>query len=265
MNPGIQRELQRDEPRKLPPCKNHMHMPQFMDAIVALATLKYPEDSQFPRDAVCKLYSEHFQSFSAETPTVCDEWIQVMEYAAAPLYQIYVHYFPLEMNPHYKETYTVCMARAAARDALRQLVEDYELAPKYTSKTADCSHALRHAFHYPVPQVIVDTIRLPYGGKEFTFHHFLVMLQALANVLKGPEVDLQLPKPGMATDGQTARKAPREYWYQRKNIFSPRAAMALRILLTQMDTTRRPVAPSVRIMPPEEHTKDLDPVVLENA
>lgn len=260
---------EREKAKRLNVCKKCMTLVQFMDAVVMLATTKYPHLDKYPRDAVGQLFQEHFATFSCEQPVVSDDWVSVMEYAAAPLYQVYVHYFPLELNPHFqvqdttreqKGSYSVSMARSAARKALNQLVEDYELAPQYSSRTADCSHALRHAFAHPVPKLIVETIRLPFAGKVFTYHHFLVMLQALANVLKGPDVDLLMP----LENQEGHRKAPRDYWYSRQHMFSPRSAVALRVLLTNMDTTRRPQAPALQIMAEEDHTQTLAQVELSN-
>jgi len=220
--------------------QRYMNLQQFMDAIVLLATTKFRDQAQNPRQAVIHLYSEHFLTFQADPPVVSNEWLQKLEAFALPLFHVYKHYFPLELNPHYKVT--PAESRDNTHSSFTAIMSDFEIAGKLTDQKPIIFHALRIAYNEPIPQRLVQAIRLDrmghFSGQFFTFHHFLVAIQCVANTMARIEKKMTLPK-----DELEEEEIP-----EKRMRFSAQAIRNLETLLIRMEESKRAQAPQIRLV-----------------
>jgi len=226
----------------------HMELEQFFDAIVLLATTKYATQNETPKIAIDSLYREHFSTFNTEETTVSNDWCRALEHLAMPLFYIYKHYFPLELNPHYK--LTPAESRDNVQMAFQRIMEDFEIAPKLFDKKPIVFEALRKAYKNPIPKALQQTIDLGklghFKGQHFTFHHFLIAMQTAANCMRKYErKDLANDQPD-EEDKQS----------DRQTLFSARAVESLEMLLKRMDQNKRSTAPQIKLMS-SEHSKDI--------
>jgi len=215
-----------------------MTLQQFMDAVVLLATTKYRDQADNPRQAVVHLYQEHFLTFQMDPANVSNEWLRALESFALPLFQVYKHYFPLELNPHYK--LTPAESRDNTHSSFAQIFTDYEIAPKLLDTKPIIFHALRTAYAEPIPKRITEAIRLDkmghFAGQHFTFHHFVVAIQSVANQLRRLEKksDKQEDEEGDVPE--------------KKTRFSAHAVESLEMMLVRMDENKRAQAPAVKLI-----------------
>merc|ERR1719171_461660 len=220
--------------------QRYMNLQQFMDAIVLLATTKFRDQAQNPRQAVIHLYSEHFLTFQADPPVVSNEWLQKLEAFALPLFHVYKHYFPLELNPHYKVT--PAESRDNTHISFTAIMSDFEIAGKLTDQKPIIFHALRIAYNEPIPQRLVQAIRLDrmghFSGQFFTFHHFLVAIQCVANTMARIEKKMTAAKEDLEEE-----EIP-----EKRMRFSAQAIRNLETLLIRMEESKRSQAPMIKLV-----------------
>lgn len=217
----------------------YMNLQQFMDAAVLLATTKYRDQAEHPRQAVVHLYQEHFLTFQVDPAAVSNEWLRALESFALPLFQVYKHYFPLELNPHYK--LTAAESRDNTHSSFSQIFTDYEIAPKLLDTKPIIFNALRTSYAEPIPRRITEAIRLDkmghFAGQHFTFHHFIVAIQSVANQLK------RLEKKVAGKQEDEDSDLP-----EKKSRFSAQSVESLEMMLVRMDENKRSQAPAVKLI-----------------
>jgi len=170
-----------------------LNFEMFMDAIVLVALAKFPEYANVEMKeyhALCALYDVHLSSFNGDVndplePLVHEldnEWFDLLHLKGVgkSLHELYCRYFPIEVNEHYQQDSYVSSSQA--QKGFLQMCQDFEVVRQVNELRAAMYATVRDAEKTDVPAILLERIRVQPSGKYFTFHHFIMAIQKLADM-----------------------------------------------------------------------------------
>lgn len=172
---------------------NRLNFEQFMDAMVLLGLSKFPdvpEGDMKQFHALNDLFDLHLSSFSGEdndpllslVNELDDEWYTLLlsKGVAKSLHELYCRYFPIEVNQHYMQDAYVSSSQAQKNFLV--MCKEFQVVRQVNELRAAMYATVRDAEKTAVPAVLANRIRVYPAGKYFTFHHFLMAIQKLADM-----------------------------------------------------------------------------------
>eukprot|EP00397_Hematodinium_sp_SG-2012_P019887 GEMP01020460.1.p1 GENE.GEMP01020460.1~~GEMP01020460.1.p1 ORF type:complete len:640 (+),score=128.32 GEMP01020460.1:84-2003(+) len=176
---------------------NPMHFPSFMDAVVLLATEKFPD--LLPQQATLRLYDDHFSTFANPSLSVFDQleddFFLSFEPFRSQLHSLYIHYFQAECNPHFKQG-KISLSQQSLK-AFGSLLEEFEITPYLVSKATAFATFREVAKAEAVPDRVLKYLTSSGSdSSNFTFAHFVCAMLRVARKLfphlEDPAAFLQL-------------------------------------------------------------------------
>jgi hypothetical protein len=169
---------------------SRMNFDQFMDAAVLLALAKFPhhEQSEMKEFSALKdLHDKYLQTFNGDVndplehiiDELNEEWYHLATQVAPVLYDIYLRYFKIEVNPHFQQAGST--AHAQALKSFMDLMDDFSVARQVGDIRPLIYTAVRDAEHTAIPETLQTRLNVLERGKYFTFHHFILALQKIAD------------------------------------------------------------------------------------
>merc|ERR1719473_412147 len=137
--------------------------------------------------ALKELHDKYLQTFNGDVndplehiiDELNEEWYHLATQVAPVLYDIYLRYFKIEVNPHFQQAGST--AHAQALKSFMDLMDDFSVARQVADIRPLIYTAVRDAEHTAIPKELQDRLNVRGHGKFFTFHHFLLALQKIAD------------------------------------------------------------------------------------
>ena len=150
-----------------------MDFGQFLDGMVQLALLRYPDEPD-STSALVRLFRDKLSTFTSpphaddQDEQVPEDFLDIVRSCHPNVVGLYKSYFAYEVNLKFQ------LKDSLPQKALLELLADYDVCPTLVPR-AVVQQGYRELMGAASLPLIDETV-LPLLGRHFTYHHFLLML-----------------------------------------------------------------------------------------